>query len=106
MAFDRKKLSGNMGAGSLAPKVYTFKDDASTMVEIATADYFLDVYQILDVGDVINATGSDGTTNLAVTASSITTVTVGDVVPSGGVATFTGAVTSITITNGIVTAIS
>ncbi len=106
MAFDIKQLSGNMGAGSLAPKVFAFRDDASTMAEIATADYFLSVYGILDAGDVIHATASDGTTNLVVTESTSITVTVGDVVPSGGVATFTGAVTSITITNGIVTAIS
>ena len=107
MAFDRTNLSGNLGAGSNAPKIFTFRDDASTIAQIATADYFLGVYSLLEAGDVIQATGSNGTTNVAVTASSSTTVTVADVVPSGGVLTFgPSAVTSITVTNGIVTAIS
>ena len=76
MAFDRKKLSGNMGAGSLAPKLLTFKDTASTKAQVATADYFLEVYQILNVGDAILANCSDGTMFVIVTASTDVTVTV------------------------------
>ena len=75
MAFDRTKLSGNMGAGSDAPKLMTFKDTASTKALVAAADYFLGVYQILNVGDVIVCVCSDGTNINIVTASSSTTVT-------------------------------
>ena len=76
MAFDRKNLSGGIGAGSNAPKLYTFKDTASTKIEVATADYFLSMYEILDVGDVILANCSSGTMFVIVTASTNITVTV------------------------------
>ena len=78
MAFDRTYLSGNMGAGSNAPKSFTFKDLSSTKAQIAASDYFLEVYQILEVGDTIYAVGSDGGVNLYVTASSASTVTVAE----------------------------
>jgi len=76
MAFSKKNFSGNLGAGSGALKLYVFNDTASTKAEIATADYFLDIYSILNVNDVIIAGGSDGSMVMAVTASSATTVTV------------------------------
>lgn len=75
MAFDKKNFSGNLGAGSGSIKVYTFQDTASTKAQIAAADYFLDIYGILNVNDVIIAGGSDGSVVLAVTASSASTVT-------------------------------
>jgi hypothetical protein len=75
MAFDRTKMSGNIGSGADVPKFYTVRDTASTKAEIATADYFLSVYQLLSVGDGIYAQGSDGAVLLSVTASSSTTVT-------------------------------
>ena len=110
MAFDRTKLSGNLGAGSNAPGVYTFRDDASTLAQIFAADYFLGVYQILEAGDIVFATGSDISGILEVTASSSTTVTtsdlIGTVVPVAGLASFTGAITNLTVVNGIVTAAS
>lgn len=76
MAFNRKNFSGNMGAGSGSLKIFTHQDTASTKAQIATADYFLSVYQLLSVNDIIIAGGSDGSVVLAVTASSSTTVTV------------------------------
>ena len=76
MAFDRTKMSGNVGSGGDVPKFFTVRDTASTKAQIATADYFLTVYQILNVGDGIYAQGSDGAVLLSVTASSSTTVTV------------------------------
>jgi hypothetical protein len=76
MAYDRKKLSGNLGAASSSLKVFTYQDLDSTKAQIATADYFLDSHDILEVNDVIVAGGSDGACILAVTASSSTTVTV------------------------------
>ena len=75
MAFDKSNFSGNLGAGSGAVKLYVFKDSASTKAQIAAADYFLDIYSILGVGDGVFASGSDGAVLLAVTASSSTTVT-------------------------------
>ncbi len=76
MAFDRTKFSGSMGGGSASLKIFTHQDTASTKAQIATADYFLTLYQILNVNDVIVAGGSDGSVVLAVTASSSATVTV------------------------------
>ena len=78
MAFSIKQLSGNMGAGSLAPKAFTFLDADSTKAGIATADYFLEAYSVLNVGDTIYAYGSNGGVNLHVTASDSTTVTVAE----------------------------
>lgn len=75
MAFDKKNFSGNVGAGSGALKLFTFQDTGSTKAQIAAADYFLDIYDVLSVNDVIVAGGSDGSVVLAVTASSSTTVT-------------------------------
>lgn len=77
MAFDRTNLTNNgMGAGNAAPKVFSFVDTASTKAQIATADYFLGVYDLLSVNDFILAAGSDGCVVLAVTASTSSTVTV------------------------------
>lgn len=77
MAFDRKKLSGNLGASSNAPKQFTFRDDASTKAQIIAADYFLEVYAHLEVGDFINYVGSDGAgiVNVATSTSAGVTVT-------------------------------
>lgn len=75
MAFSKKNFSGNLGAGSGALNLYVFQDTASTKAQIAAADYFLDIYSILNVNDAIIAGGSDGTVVLAVTASTAITVT-------------------------------
>lgn len=75
MAYSRKNLGGNIGAGSNAPKLFTFKDTATTKANIAAADYFLDLNDILAVGDGIYALGSDGAVLLSVTAVSASTVT-------------------------------
>ena len=76
MAFNRKNFSGSIGGGSGSLKIFTHQDTASTKAAIATADYFLPLYQLLSVNDVIIAGGSDGSMVIAVTASSATTVTV------------------------------
>lgn len=75
MAYDRKKLSGNLGSGSDAPKSFTYKDTDSTKVGIAAADYFLDANDVMEVGDVIYTFGSDGGQFLAVATSSSAGVT-------------------------------
>lgn len=77
MAFDRENFANNgMASGNGAPKIYGHRDATSTKAAIATADYFLPVYQFLEVGDFLMVNGSDGSCVLAVTASSSTTVTV------------------------------
>ena len=77
MAFDRTNLSGNIGAGSNAAKLFTFRDTASTKAEIAASGYFNGVTEILAKGDFILTNGSDGSCVLAVTsttgASTVTT---------------------------------
>lgn len=75
MAFSKANLSGNIGAGSGAGKFFKFKDTASTKAQVAAADYFLSIYDVLKVGDAIMCTCSDGSIILFVTASSSTTVT-------------------------------
>ena len=107
MAFDRTKLSGNLGAGSNAPKVFTFVDSSSTVTQIDTDDYFLSAYEVFEAGDVIIATGSDGSKLLVVTAASSTTVTTAGIgIGAAGLASFDGAITNLTVVNGIVTAAS
>lgn len=75
MAFDRTNLSGNVGAGSNAPKFRTFKDASSTKAQVAAADYFLDATDTLEAGDAILCGCSDGTIILIVTAATSATVT-------------------------------
>ena len=78
MAFTRTTLSGNMGAGSGAPKLFTYATDDLEAAVVA-ADYFLGAYQILNAGDMIlvsfDQDGTIGACILTVTASSSTTVT-------------------------------
>ena len=76
MAFDRTNLSGNVGAGSNAPKMFTFRDTASNKAAVATADYFLDVTDNLEAGDTIYCHCSDGGMFVVVTAATAATVTV------------------------------
>lgn len=76
MAFDRKKLSGNIGVGSHAPTMFSYRDTASTKVAVATADYFLPVTDNLEAGDTIYTHCSDGGMFVVVTAATATTVTV------------------------------
>ncbi len=76
MAYDRTKLSGNLGAASNAPKQFTFRDDASTKAQIVAADYFLDAYDVLEVGDFISYVGSDGAGIVTVATSTSAGVTV------------------------------
>lgn len=75
MAFDKKNLGGNIGAGSSCPTLFSFADTASTKAAIAGADYFLDIYTILKVGDGIYCQGSDGAVLLSVLTSTSAGVT-------------------------------
>ena len=75
MAFDKKNFAGNLGAGSGSIKLFVFKDAASTKAQVAAADYFLDIYSVLNVGDGIVCNCSDGSIILFVTAATSATVT-------------------------------
>lgn len=78
MAFIRTDLSGNLGAGSNAPKLHTYKSTVDNKAAIVAADYFLTAYQILEVGDMIMLYGTNGGATVHVTASTSTTVTVAE----------------------------
>ena len=78
MAFIRTDLSGNLGAGSNAPKLFTYKSTVDTKAQIVAADYFLSAYQILEEGDMIMLYGTDGGATVHVTAATSATVTVGE----------------------------
>ena len=77
-AFTRETLSGGIGAGSAAPKLYTYATN-DTEAEVLTADYFLGAYQILKAGDMIfvafDKDGTIGAAAITVASSSSTTVT-------------------------------
>ena len=75
MAYARTNLSGSIGGGSNAPKFFTFKDTATTKANIAADDYFLDLNDILSVGDGLYCLGSDGAVLLSVVAVTSATVT-------------------------------
>ena len=76
MAFDRKQLSGNIGVGSNAPTMFSFRDTASNKAAVATADYFLPVTDNLEAGDTIYCHCSEGGMFVVVTAATAATVTV------------------------------
>lgn len=55
---ERKNLSGNIGAGSNAPKFYTYNGTDNTKAEVIADSFFDDVADILEVGSLITATTS------------------------------------------------
>ena len=59
MAFDRTLLSGSIGGGSAAPKVFSYKGTTNTKAEVIANSFFDPIYQILAVDDVIFASTSD-----------------------------------------------
>lgn len=88
MAFDFAnfdKLSA--AANTLVRKLWAYTNVDDTVAEIAAADYFLDVYYYLSVGDQIFYTGSDGYSTVVVTAVSSTAVTTAPLteVPAGSI---------------------
>lgn len=76
MAFSKLNFSGSIGGGSGAIKLFVHKDTASTKAEVAAADYFLSIYDSLNVGDGIISTCSDGSIiNFVTEATSVTVTT-------------------------------
>ena len=59
MAFDRTLFSGNVSAGSSAPKVYTYKGSTNTKAEVIADSFFDSVAAQLAVDDAIIASTSD-----------------------------------------------
>lgn len=81
MAFNRKNFAASsIGAGSGAPKLYTYIT-ADTKAATIAADYFLLATDVLNVGDTIIAVTDTGTTAvtyaLYVVAATSATVTTG-----------------------------
>lgn len=79
------KLSSE--ANTNVRRIYAYLNTDDTLATIEAADYFLDVYASLAVGDEILLTGSDGYDTVFVTAVSSTSVTVAPFsgVPAGSI---------------------
>jgi len=111
MAFSRTTLSGSVGQGSTAPKFYTYTTGDNKATTIAD-DYFVGANDFLAVGDFIMATASDASLLLVVSkvdSDEVDTIDlIGTVIPADGLAsdTLVGATETITIVNGIITAIA
>mgnify|MGYP003151048714 CR=1 FL=1 len=77
MAFVKEDFKPGDSTGN-APAIHVYKTNDTAAV-VNAADYFLDIYQVLEVGDVIYIAGDqDGTPFYdfrAVSASSSSTVT-------------------------------
>lgn len=61
MAFDKKGLGGNVGAGSNTAKLFVYKTEDTKAATIASG-YFNELVDVLKVGDTIMATTDTGTT--------------------------------------------
>jgi hypothetical protein len=89
-----------------APNVFVYGSVLDTVATIIAADYFLDLYNVLKVNDIILGNGSDASFAVTVTAVSATTVTVASMglTTSIGTANITNlAVTTAKIDNLAVT---
>jgi hypothetical protein len=79
MAYNRKNMGGNVGAGSDTAKLYVYKTDDAKATVIASG-YFNDAKDVLKKGDMIFAThdaaGTVKTSFLTVATNNGTTVTV------------------------------
>ena len=85
--------------------IHLHDQSADTLATVSAADYYLPAYRQLGVNDLIFVIASDDQAVLRVTASTSSTVTT-TTYPSGVASFGPSAVTSITVRNGIVTAIS
>jgi len=76
MAFTRGAIStGSLGNGSANPTLHTATSDTTKLLTVA-ADYFLPVYDVLNVGDFILTACTDGEVLCSVVTSSQAGVTV------------------------------
>jgi hypothetical protein len=109
MAFDRTNLStSSIGQGGGTPGLLTYVTTADAKATVAAADYFLGAYDVITAKDVILCNCSDGAVIAVITASSSSTVTSEALETIGGVSgsfISDAAASTITVTNGIITAI-
>ncbi len=76
MAFSRTELAqGDLGQGSNAPKVLSYRSTTDNKATITASGYFNDVADRLEVGDFIMIDGSDGMEVGGVATNNGTTVT-------------------------------
>ncbi len=61
MAFNRKNLGGNVGAGSDTAKLYVYRT-ADSKATVVASGYFNTAKDVLKVGDIIMATHDTGGT--------------------------------------------
>lgn len=59
MAFDRTLLSGSIGGGSAAPKIFSYKGSTNTKAEVIADSFFDGIADILAVDDQLFASTSD-----------------------------------------------
>ncbi len=77
MAFDKTKLSGNMGAGSASIKLFVYNGGADTIATQQASAYFNDIAGIVGAGDCIISVGNAvGGMSFVTSAKGVTPVTV------------------------------
>ncbi len=81
MAYSRTNLSGGIGGGSSAPKIYSYNGSADTKAAVIADSFFDDLADILNVGDIIFSTS----TTVPV-ALYIVSISAADVIVTGYVA--------------------
>lgn len=85
--------------------LFRYSSTGDTLATVSAADYFLNAYRQLGVGDLVFIQASNDNGLFRVTASSSSSVTIATY-PTGVASFGPSAVTSITVRNGLVTAIS
>ena len=109
MAFTKASFSGNVGAGSASNKLFVYSSD-DTKATIIASGYFDDLSNIVGVGDMImTAYDLDGTmSSILIQIDAITSGVVTVKALGGGVSgsfISDAAASTITVTDGIITAI-
>jgi len=69
MAFNRKNLSGGIGAGSTAPILFTYVDLGNTKVAVGASGYFTELENKFKENDIILTICSDGGQTLQITSA-------------------------------------
>ena len=77
MAFDKTKLSGNIGAGSGSINLFVYHGGTDTIATQQTSAYFNDIADIVNAGDCIISVGNAvGGVSFVTSAKGVTPVTV------------------------------
>jgi len=76
MAFDKTKLSGNIGAGSGSIKLFVYHGGSDTIATQQGSGYFSDIANIVNQGDCIISIGNAvGGMSFVTSANGVTPVT-------------------------------